>query len=503
MNRPIQRVAIAAIVLVVALLANATYLQVFKADKLKSDSRNSRVLLDEYSRERGVIVAADGTVLAESVPTDSKFKYLRKYPTAPRAFAPVTGYFSFVYRADRGVEAAEDAVLNGNDDRLFTQRFMDMFSGRDPRGGNVVTTIDPKLQRTAYRELANGDCDGPCRGSVVALEPSTGKILAMASSPSYDPNQIATQDFNEAEQAWRRMTADGAGSPLVNRATSELYPPGSTFKVVSTAAALANGQNPNTRLTADARWKLPGSGAYLTNDSDSTCPGSSGGTVTLTQAFEHSCNTAFAQLLTEKVPGDAGEKVAKFTSAAKQFGIGEDPAGIPMSVAKSSVGDIGEDLAALGQSAIGQRDVRTTVLSNAVIAATVANGGVRMHPYVVDRLQTADLRTINTTSPTAVNRPLTADQADTITGMMVDSEQNTSGAQSGIASKTGTAEHSDDAEAGDTPYAWYIGFSPSSNSRIAVAVLVENSGQGQNSYGGTVAAPIGRAVMNAYTGGAR
>ncbi|WP_353109832.1 penicillin-binding protein 2 [Gordonia sp. (in: high G+C Gram-positive bacteria)] len=500
MNRPIRNVAIAAIVMVIALLANATWIQVFRADELRNDTRNSRVLLDEYSRQRGLIVAADGTVIAESIPTDSRFKYLRKYPTNPSAFAPVTGYFSFVYRADRGIEAAEDAVLNGNDDRLFTQRFMDMFSGRDPRGGNVVTTIDPKLQRVAYRELANADCDGPCRGAVVAMEPSSGKILAMASTPSYDPNTIATHDFEKAEAAWKELTADESHSPLVNRAIGSLYPPGSTFKVVSTATALTNGLGPGTRLTADARWKLPDSDATLSNDSGSTCPGSSNGTVTLTQAFEYSCNTAFAQLLSEKMPGD---KVDEFTSTAKDFGVGDDPASIPLSVVKSSVGDIGSDLAALGQSAIGQRDVRLTVLQNAMIAATIANGGVRMQPYMVDKLQTADLRTIATTSPTTVNRPLSAAEATTITDMMIKSEQNTRGAQSGIASKTGTAEHSDVAQGGETPYAWYIAFSPSSNSRIAVAVMVENGAQGQNAYGGVVAAPIGRAVMNAYTGGAR
>ncbi|MGB3698116.1 MAG: penicillin-binding protein 2 [Gordonia sp. (in: high G+C Gram-positive bacteria)] len=500
MNRPIQKVAIAAIVMVVALLANATYVQVFKADKLRSDTRNSRVLLDEYARQRGVIVAADGTVLAESVPTDNRFKYLRRYPNDPAAFAPVTGYFSFVYRADRGVEQAEDTVLNGNDDRLFTQRFMDMFSGRDPRGGNVVTTIDSNLQRVAYRELKNAGCDGPCRGAVVALEPSTGKILAMASTPSYDPNALASQDFAEAEKAWQTDNADGSDDPLTNRAINSLYPPGSTFKVVTTATALRAGLGPQTRLTSASQITLPGSGATLSNDSGSTCPGGTGGTVSLVQAFQYSCNTAFAQLMTEKMPGDAPEQ---FTSTAKLFGVGEDPAGIPMDVAKSTVGDIGNDLAMLGQSAIGQRDVRLTVLENAVIAATVANGGVRMRPYVVDKLQTADLRNISTTAPSTVNRPLTAEQADQITEMMVRSEQNTANAQAGIASKTGTAEHSDTSRGGETPFAWYIAFSPSSNARIAVAVIIENGNRGQNSYGGLAAAPIGRAVMNAYAGGAR
>lgn len=501
MNRPIQKVAIFVIVMVLALLANATYVQVFKADELRSDTRNSRVLLDEYARQRGVIVAADGTVLAESVPTDNRYKYLRRYPNDPAAFAPVTGYFSFVYRADRGIEQAEDAVLNGNDDRLFTQRFMDMFSGRDPRGGNVVTTVDPKLQQVAYRELTNAGCDGPCRGAVVALEPSTGKILALASTPSYNPNKLASQNFGDAEKAWETYNADGNDDPMTNRAINALYPPGSTFKVVSTATALRAGLGPQTRLTSAPTITLPESNATLSNDSGSTCPGAVNGTVSLTQAFQYSCNTAFAQLMSEKMPRDTA--VADFTATAKLFGVGEDPPGIPMTVSKSTVGDIGNDLAALGQSAIGQRDVRLTVLENAEIAASVANGGVRMRPYLVEKLQTADLRTISTTAPSTLSRPLTAEQADQITEMMIRSEQNTANAQSGIASKTGTAEHSDVSQGGETPYAWYIAFSPSSNARIAVAVIIENGNRGQNSYGGLAAAPIGRAVINAYAGGAR
>ena len=500
MNRPIQKVAIAAMLMVVALLANATYVQVFKADDLRSDTRNSRVLLDEYARQRGVIVAADGTILAESVPTESKFKYLRRYPTKnPAVFAPVTGYFSFVYRADRGIEYAEDTILNGNDDRLFTQRFMDMFSGRDPRGGNVVTTIDPTVQRVAHRELRNAGCDGDCRGAVVALEPSTGKIIAMASTPGYDPNSLASQDFGEAEKAWTMYNAEGGDEPMTNRAIDATYPPGSTYKVVTTAAALKAGLGPQTRLTASSRITLPGTETTLSNDSGSTCPGASGGTVTLTQAFQYSCNTAFVDLMTSKVPEDG---ISQFTATSKLFGVGETPPGVPMRVAQSTVGEIG-DKAALGQSSIGQRDVRLTVLQNAVIAATVANGGVRMRPYLVDKLQTADLRTISTTSPTALGRPLSADEADKITEMMVLSEQHTSGGQSGIASKTGTAEHSDSARGGETPFAWYIAFSPSSNARIAVAVILENGNRGQGSYGGVAAAPIGRAVMNAYAGGAR
>lgn len=494
MNRPIQRVSYAVIAIIVLLLANATYVQVFKADALRNDPRNARVLFDEYARQRGLIVAADGTVLAQSVPSGNRFKYQREYPANPNAFAPVTGFYSLRYGADRGLEAAEGPFLSGSDDRLFTQRFVDMFSGRDPRGGNVLTTVDPKVQLAAFNALRNGQCDGACRGAVVALEPSTGKILAMVSTPSYDPNSLATQDFDAAERSWNELTREDVPSRLTNRAINELYPPGSTFKVVTTATALNAGLQPDTRLTAAATYPLPDSATTLPNNNGEPCPGATGGSVSLTQAFEYSCNTAFAQLVTEKLPGDP---FSEFQNTAMRFGVGEDPDGIPMRVAKSTLGDLDGDKAALAQSSIGERSVRVTALQNAVNAATVANGGVRMRPYLVDKLQTADLRTVSTTSPSAVNRPLSAEEADTLTEMMIQSERQTYRSQSGIASKTGTTDPNQSGSA----YAWYIAFAPSSSPRIAVAVVVENGNQGSESYGGVIAAPIGRAVLNAYTGG--
>ena len=494
MTKPIGRVSIAVIVMVVALLANATYVQVFKADALRSDPRNNRVLLDEYSRQRGAITA-EGTVIAVSNPTDSRLKFLRTYPTDAAAFAPVTGFFSFQY-GSTGIEQYENSILNGNDDRLFGQRFMDMFSGRDPRGGNVVTTINPKLQRVAYNGLLNG-CTGGCRGAVVAIQPNTGKILAMASAPSYDPNKLASHDQAVREQSWASWNSSDS-NPMLNRATNQLYPPGSTYKVVTTATALRDGINPDIRLTAAPSITLPDTATSLTNYGGETCPGSSGGTVSLEQAFKYSCNTAFVALTTSKMKDDP---IAKFKETSRRFGMDEQQPDTPLPVAQSTVGEI-PDLAALGQSSIGQRDVRLTPLENAMIAATVANGGVRMQPYLVDKLQAADLRTLYTTQPTQVNEPIDGTQAQTLTNLMIESERNTSGAGGSvsIASKTGTAEHTD-VSSDATPYSWYIAFGPSSNAQVAVAVIVENGDLGNDSTGGAVAAPIGRAVINALVGG--
>ena len=498
MNTPIRRVAMAVIIMVVALLANATYVQVFKADSLRADSRNNRVLLDEYARQRGAITA-DGTVIATSTPIDGRLKFLRTYPTGSAApFAPVTGFYSFPYGSTR-LEQYENSILNGNDDRLFGQRFLDMFSGRDPRGGNVVTTINPRMQKAAYEAMRNG-CTGGCRGAVVALEPNTGKILALVSSPSYDPNKLASHDQAVREENWARWnSADSVSDPMLNRAINQLYPPGSTFKVVTTASALRQGVSPDIRLTAAPQITLPGTDTSLSNYGGQTCPDGSGGTVSLTQAFQYSCNPAFVQLTPERMT----DARSSFTDTAGRFGLDEQPTDIPLPVSSSTVGEV-SDLAALGQSSIGQRDVRVTPLQNAMIAATVANGGVRMQPYLVDKLQSADLRTLHTTQPSTINSPIDADQAETLTQLMILSERHTAGAGGAvsIASKTGTAEHSEVSGADETPYSWYIAFGPSSNAKVAVAVIVENGDLGASSTGGAVAAPIGRAVINARLGGA-
>ncbi|MFT4200260.1 penicillin-binding transpeptidase domain-containing protein [Gordonia sp. (in: high G+C Gram-positive bacteria)] len=496
MNKPIQRVGLLLCLLVAALVANVTYIQVFEAGKLRADPNNTRVQYDEYSRQRGAITAGSD-VIAHSVPSQGRLRFLRSYPNpSAAAFAPVTGYFSFQYRSS-GMELAEDTMLNGSDDRLFGQRFMAMFTGRDPRGGNVVTTINAPLQRVAYNALRNGRCDGGCRGAVVAIEPSTGKILAMASSPSFDPNKLASHDRTVRESAWTAWSnPPNTADPMLNRAINQNYPPGSTFKVVLTAAALRDGVDPNIRLTAARAIQLPGTETWLTNYGNKPCPGAVDGTVSLAQAFQYSCNTAFVDLAVHKMKG-AKETL---TEAAKRFGFDEPAPALPIPVrAESTVGNITND-AQLGQAAIGQYDVRTSALQNAIVAATVANGGVRMQPYLVDKLQAPDLRTLRTTSPTKVNEPITAAQAATLTALMTDSERQSGGSVT-VASKTGTAEHSSEQNGGQVPYAWYIAFGPSTNARIAVAVVVENGELGSSTTGATVAAPIGRDVINAAMGG--
>jgi peptidoglycan glycosyltransferase len=243
----------------VVLLINATVTQVFRADALRADPRNQRVLLDEYSRQRGQITA-EGQLLANSLSTNGRYRYLRVYPD-PFLYAPVTGFYSLRFSSN-GLERAEDLILNGSDERLFGRRLADFFTGRDPRGGNVETTLVPRVQQAAWTALQQG-CNGPCRGSVVALEPTTGKILAMVSSPSYDPNLLATHAAEAQGEAWQQLRDDPA-SPLTNRAIAERYPPGSTFKVITTAAALQAGLPEDEQLTAAGSITLPDSTAPVT-----------------------------------------------------------------------------------------------------------------------------------------------------------------------------------------------------------------------------------------------
>ncbi len=486
MNTSLRRISVIVMALTVLLLLNATYTQVFTADGLRADPRNQRVLLDEYSRQRGQITAG-GQLLAYSVATDNRFRFLRVYPNAA-VYAPITGFYSLRY-SSTGLEHAEDPVLNGSDERLFGRRLADFFTGRDPRGGNVDTTINPRVQQAAWDAMQQGCGGSACKGAVVALEPSTGKILAMVSAPSYDPNLLASHNPDEQAQAWQRLR-DDPNSPLTNRAISETYPPGSTFKVVTTAAALQAGADPNEPLTAAARIPLPDSTATLENYGGTACGPDP--TVSLTEAFALSCNTAFVQL-------GLATGADALRSMAHSFGLDSTPSVIPLQVAESNVGLIA-DAAALGMSSIGQKDVALTPLENAEIAAAIANSGVMMQPYLIDSLKGPDLSSISTTAPYQQRRAVSPQVAAKLTELMVGAEKvaQQKGAIPGvqIASKTGTAEHGTDPRH-TPPHAWYIAFAPAQSPKVAVAVLVEGGGDRLSATGGALAAPIGRAVIEA------
>jgi penicillin-binding protein A len=490
-NTPLRRVAMAVIGMIVLLLANTTYIQVVRAEDYRTDTRNRRVLLDEYSRPRGQIIA-DGLPVANSVETPGQLRFLRTYLNGP-LYAPVTGYYSLRYGSG-GMENATDAVLNGSDGRLFVRRISDLITGRTPSGGSVELTIRPAVQKAAYDALTRRGYTG----SVVAIKPSTGEILAMVSTPSYDPNQLSSHDGAEQQAAWNEATSPLRHSPLTNRATSATYPPGSTFKLVVTAAALGSGRaTPDTPLTGAAAVQLQGTTTLLHNFADQPC--GAGATVTLTQALVHSCNTAFAQLA-ESV----GEN--ELRKQAQLLGIGQQDLTIPIPVAPSTVGAI-PDIAALEQSGIGQRDVALTPLQNAMIAATIANGGVRMKPQLVRNILAPDLSVLDRFAPEQAETAMTRDVASEIRAMMVAAENSyrNEGKITGvsIAAKTGTAEHGADPK-NTPPHGWYVAFAPANNPQVAIAVVVEDGGdRNLEATGGSLAAPIGRAVIGAALQGAR
>lgn len=485
MNANARKVAGALAVLLVALLANLTAVQFFQGPSLSSDSNNRRQLLAEYSRQRGPIVV-DGNSVAQSVATNDSLKFLRQYPGGP-AYAPLTGFYSFYYGTS-GIERAENGVLSGNDDRLLGTRINDILTGRDPKGGRVDLTINPAAQKAAYDALASENL----RGSVVAMDPSTGAILAAVSTPSYDPSKLSSHDPDAIEKYYQQLSQDPS-QPLLNRAFNQTYPPGSTFKVVVSAAALESGLTPDSQVDSPNLYTLPDSTTTLENFEGESCGNS---TISLQQALTISCNTAFA-IEAVKLGRD------KLAEKAKQFGFDDGNFDVPLPVTGSTIGAVADD-AALAQSGIGQRDVRMTPLQGAMIAAAVANRGVLMQPYLVERELAPDLSVIDQSDPQQRATVMTPDQADQLGRMMTSVVANGTGTRAQIqgvtvAGKTGTADTGFTSDSGQTPDAWFIGYAPAASSRIAVAVIVEGAGSTNNeTTGGDRSAPIARSVIEAY-----
>ncbi len=483
MNKPIRRLSVALLLLFTALLLNATYVQVVEAGSLNARSDNRRVLLDEYGRQRGPILVSDNSRVAFSRKTDDQLDYLRRYPEAAR-YAHTTGYYSFLY-GRTGVESTQNDVLSGTGPRFFVRSIVDLLTGKAPQGGSVVLTLDPRAQRAAYDAL------GDRKGAVVAIDPSTGAILAMVSKPSYDPNKLASHSVAEQTAYWKRLNAD-PGKPLLDRATSELYPPGSVFKLVTASAALESGRyTADTVVPGPARLDLPQTTFDLTNENGGAC--GSGGRTTVANALRISCNTAFGG-----IGLDLG--AAALRAQAEKFGIDDVPFGdLPAAISRFPEDP---DAPQTALSAIGQFDVRVTPLQMAMVTAAIANRGVLMAPYVVDELRTPDLDVLSRHEPQEVSQAVSAETAATLTSMMVDVVRNGTGTNAAIpgiavAGKTGTAQ----SDPSRPPYAWFTSFAPADQPRVAVTVLIEDAGVARSEVSGNaLAAPVARAVMEAVLG---
>lgn len=487
MNSPIRRVAAGCLLLCIALLVNATYVQAFWADDLNSRSANKRVVLDEYARQRGPILAADDSVIARSVETDDELKYLRKYPEG-QMYAPITGYYSSQY-GRTATERAQNDILSGDDDSLFVDRLVDLVGGEERKGGGVKTTINPAAQKAAWDGL------GDFKGSVVALNPETGAILAMVSKPSYDPSGLASHSIPEQEKAWGQIQKQNdPDDPALNRAIASPYPPGSTFKLVTAAAALESGDfEPDSTVPGPAAYTLPQSGNSLPNYDQQPCGFPD---VSIVDALKVSCNTAFAYLGNE-----VGTEALR--EQAEKFGFNSQPLVDDKMNAATSVfptGDIGADYTAY--SSIGQYDVRATPLQVAMVSAAIGNGGTVMEPYLVDELLMPDLVSIleGPREPEEQSQAMSSGNAQALTDMMVEVVNEGTGGNAQIdgievAGKTGTAQWNKD----KPNYAWFTSFAPADDAKVAVAVFVEEAPGLTNDEiaGGELAAPIAKDVMEA------
>jgi peptidoglycan glycosyltransferase len=497
MNRALFRLSLACLAMFVLLLLNVNYVQAFKASSLASEPGNVRVFDQQFQYQRGSIIAAgdqarggQNVKIAESVPvkgsTTGNTTYQRHYPAGPQ-YAPVTGYDSIFGKT--GIEAAEGKYLAGTASSLTVHNLIGLLTGKPKQGANVYLTISAKAQTAAYQALLN---DGGHDAAAVAINPSTGAILAMASVPTFDPNKYTT--FNGAkldkiDLQYRQNPAQ----PLLNRAINATYPPGSSFKVVTSAAAFQTGKvaNVDTFVNAPQPLNLP-NGHQLNNDAGELC---GNGHPPVIEAFYRSCNTAFGQI---------GMNLggATLQNYATRFGWNSSNLTIPMPVSPSVI-PLVTDKSLTAYTAIGQLSDEVTPLQEAMDAAAIANHGTLMKPYLVQSVQAPDLSTIQSTSPSVLSQAVNAQVANQVAQMMLAVTQNPAGtafatanqqvAGVQIAGKTGTAENGvNNAGLND---AVFTCFAPASNPSIAVGVIVKGGG-----FGADAAAPIAVKIIKAYLG---
>ncbi|QLI99546.1 penicillin-binding protein 2 [Streptomyces sp. NEAU-sy36] len=485
MNKPLRRIAIFCGLLILALLVRDNYLQYVKADSLRTDTLNRRVAIERYAAPRGDIIVDGNPITGSTEVKHGDFKYKRTYKDGPM-WAPVTGYSSQAFGGTQ-LENLDDDILTGNDDRLFFRNTLDMITGKPKQGGNVVTTLNGAAQKAAYDGLKKQGG----KGAVVALEPSTGKILALASFPSYDPSSFAGNTDADAAARNKLLKENNPADPTLNRALRETYPPGSTFKVVTAAAALENGKYTSADQPTDSPlpWIMPGTTRPLPNEGNLPCKNA-----TMRVALQYSCNTVFG-----KIGADLGND--KMLEEAKKFGFDAEQFTPVRSNASVFSKDMNTSQTAL--SSIGQYNTAATPLQMAMVASAVANDGKLMKPYMVDELEASNLDPVEKTKPQEMSRPLSPQNAQILQSMMetvVDKGTGTSAKIPGVVvgGKTGTAQHGVANSA--NPYAWFISYAklPDGSSPVAVAVVIEDDQANRDDIsGGGLAAPIAKNVMEA------
>jgi peptidoglycan glycosyltransferase len=479
-TKELKRVSLVVAMMFIALFVSSSFIQGAGGQGYASDPRNVRSIYDSYKTLRGPILI-DGKPIASSVESDDAYRYQRVYESS--IYSAITGYFS-VFRGATGIESAMNSYLSGQSSSQFFEQFNAVLSGNPVSGAAVELTIDPQMQQAAWDALGN------YRGSLVAIDPLTGNILAMVSKPGYDANLIAGHDNSVVTTNYETLNSDAA-KPLINKAISgDLYHPGSVFKLVVAAAALESGSYTNeSAFSNPVSIQLPGSDAQVFNSSNRAC-GAGGETVTLAEAMSLSCNVPFVEL------GLAlGQD--RIRAQAELFGFGRDLS-IPMDVTPS-IFPSGMDNAQLGLSSFGQFDVRVTPLQMAMVSASIANAGVLMKPNLIETIISSNLSVIRAPKPEVLSQPMTSATAESLRAMMVQSVASGVASNAGVsgievAGKTGTAENGDGARV----TLWFTGFAPAVNPRVAIALVIEDGGgRDSGASGNATAAPVARDFFKA------
>lgn len=481
MNKELRRVSAVLIAMFLALFVSTSVIQVVAVDSLEEDDRNVRVLYDSYSTERGAILV-DGVPIAESLPVDDAYSYLRVYSNGP-LYASITGYVT-LNQGNAGIEDALNEELSGTSDAQFRDQVNALITGQNPSGASVELTVDPVVQQAAWDAL------GDNTGAIVAIDPSTGAILAMVSKTSFDPNTLSAHGSGKEIIETYNALLDDPTTPLINRAIGgDLYHPGSVFKIVMTAAALSGGDfTPESEFPNPQMLPLPQTNVSISNAEGGSCGGAP--TATIATALRLSCNIPFAQL-------GAAMGEDRIREMAEAFGFGQRIE-IPMR-STASVYPEAMDAPQLMLSSFGQFDDQVTPLQMAMVSAAIANDGQLMQPTLVERITAPDLRVIQEFSPSVFSTPVSPEVAETMTQMLVNGVSNGAASNARIsgvevAGKTGTAENGD-----SQPYTlWFTGFAPATDPQVAIAVVVENGGGfGQNAFGNKIAAPMAKRVLEA------
>jgi penicillin-binding protein A len=458
----------------VALVGMLAYWQVYARESLANNPENALQTQRAVQTPRGLILAGDGeTVLARSVKreTGGNTVYDRFYPQG-ELFSNVVGYWSTKYGAT-GIEIGENSNLSGTAEPATLDELINQMSGGPRPGNNVVLTLDPELQRVAYEGLA-ASVTG--RGAVVAVNPQNGEILAMASYPSFDPNRI--------DESFPELSSD-PDSPLINRATQSLYPPGSTFKVITAAAALETGVSPSQQFVDDGTYELPG---YTVHNFQ----GRKYGRVTFTKALVYSINAIFAKIAVERIGAEA------LAQMAYDFGFDDPYEDFSLPVSASNLGLPPSEWTpgTTAQTAFGQGQTSSNAFHMALVAAAIANDGEMMEPRVVREIRSPDGIILDRPTPSVRHEALPAGTARTLNEMMqkVVTEGGLTVAEVPgveVAGKTGTAESGN-----GPPHSWWISFAPADDPQIAVCAMVENGGRGDRA-----ALPVADRVIEAYLKG--